>query len=194
MVVSHVGNLEIAARMFRRKGLKMMLFAGERHPKAVARQQVSDMTSEGLEVRVASAGETVPFTGLEALRFLEEGGFVATSGDLSWADPHRRVRVRMFGREVMLPGTAYELALITRQPLFSFFSIRTGPGRYRYLVSEPRWIVSASRSQRREVVRRSVQAYARELESIIRKYPWQWHVFEPLLEPPETGTTPEAHA
>jgi lauroyl/myristoyl acyltransferase len=181
MVVSHVGNVEIAARMFRRKGLKMMLFAAERDPKAVARQQVADMTSEGLEVRVASAGETIPSVGLEALQFLENGGFVATSGDLSWADPHRRVRVRMFDREVLLPGTAHYLALITRQPLFSFYAIRIGPGRYRYRVSEPRWVGPAKGPRRREVVRQSVQSYARELESVIREFPWQWHVFEPLL-------------
>ena len=104
MVVSHVGNLEIAARLFRRKGIKMMLFAGERDPRELARQQVKDMTSEGLDVRVGRPGKSAPFAGLEALQFLEQGGFVATSGDLSWADPHRRISVRMFDREVHAAG------------------------------------------------------------------------------------------
>jgi lauroyl/myristoyl acyltransferase len=181
MVVSHVGNLEIAARLFRRKGIKMMLFAGERDPREVARQQVKDMTSEGVDVRVGSPGASSTFAGLEAFQFLEQGGFVATSGDLSWADPHRRVRVRMFERDVMLPGTAHLLALLTRQPLFSFYPIRTGPGRYLYRVSEPRWIKAASRSERQEAIKASVQSYADELASVIREYPWQWHIFEPLL-------------
>ena len=181
MVVSHVGNLEIAARLFSRKGIKMMLFAGERDPREIARQQVEAMTSEGLDVRVASPGTSTPFAGLEALQFLEEGGFVATSGDLSWADPHRRVRVRMFDREIMLPGTAHLLALLTRQPLFSFYAIRTGPGRYLYRVSEPRWVTVTSRSQRNEAIQRSVQAYADELASVVQEFPWQWHIFEPLL-------------
>ncbi|MBW1789891.1 MAG: hypothetical protein JRK53_25295 [Deltaproteobacteria bacterium] len=182
MIVSHVGNLEIAARLFGRKGIKMMLFAGERDPREVARQQVKAMTSEGLDVRVASPGTSTPFAGLEALQFLEEGGFVATSGDLSWADPHRRVRVRMFDREIMLPGTAHLLALLTRQPLFSFYPIRTGPGRYLYRVSEPRWVKATSRLRRPEAIQRSVQAYADELASVVREFPWQWHIFEPMLD------------
>lgn len=183
LIVAHMGSLEIAARLFQRKGLNMMLFAGERDPRQVARRQVEDMSAAGVRVRVSSTARAAPFSGLEAVEFLDRGGFVAIAGDLAWADTRRRVRARLFGREVMLPGAPHHLSLLTGEPMFTFFPIRTGPGAYRYIISEPRTVTSAERSQRTEAVRRSVQAYADELESVVRAHPWQWHIFEPILQP-----------
>lgn len=192
LIVAHMGSLEIAARLFQKKGLKMMLFAGERDPRQVARRQVDDMAAAGVRVQVSSQVNAAPFSGLDALQFLGEGGFVAVAGDLSWTDSRRRVRARLFGRDALLPGAPHHLALLTGEPVFTFFPIRTGPGSYCYRISGPRTVTAASRSERPEAVRRSVQAYAEELESTVRDHPWQWHIFEPILESAETRPPPDS--
>ncbi|MCF8062841.1 MAG: lysophospholipid acyltransferase family protein [Deltaproteobacteria bacterium] len=182
LLVSHFGNPEIAARLFRRSGLPMLLLMGERDPRQVARQQGEAMERDGLDVLVSSPGKSSPFDGLEALHFLKEGGFVAMAGDLAWQEGPRLVEAPFLGGTIRLPEAPHAFALLTGAPLFTLWAFRTGRAAYRLVVSGPRYVTASSRDDRREAIRRSVRLYARELETTLKRHPWQWHVFEPVLE------------
>lgn len=183
LLISHVGNWEIGARLFRRIGLKLLLLMGERESKEVARLQRKDMKAEGLKVSVSSPGAKTSFAGLEALEFIEKGGFVAVAGDLAWANQRRRVKVSLFGHEALLPAGPHLLALLSGAPLFTVFIFRTGRARYLVAVSGPRWVKAGSLEERNRAVQRSAEEYARQLEKAVKSYPWQWHIFEPVLGP-----------
>jgi lauroyl/myristoyl acyltransferase len=120
---------------------------------------------------------------LEALEFLGKGGFVALAGDMVWAGQRRRVKVTLFGREALLPEAPHLLALLSGAPLFTLFTYRTGPADYRIVVSGPRWVKADSLEERKGAVQRSAEEYAGLLEEAVRRYPWQWHIFEPVLGP-----------
>lgn len=184
VLMSHVGIWEIAARLHRRMGLKILAVMGEREPRHVARFQREEMKEDGLAVMVSSQGERTPFDGLEALEFLGNGGFVGMAGDLSWVEGPRTVKTSLFGRRVFLPAAPHMMALLSGSPLFTFFAFRTGKNRCYVEISKPRWLRAETRAERREVIRESVHEYAKRLEDAIRRFPWQWHVFEPLLGPP----------
>lgn len=184
ILTSHLGNWEIAARLFRRGGLRMLLMMGERDPKQVARFQMEDMKAEGLRISVSSAGDRSPFAGVEAMLFMREGGFVAMAGDLVWTDQRRSVKVCLLGHEVMLPGAPHLLALLSGAPLFTVFTFRRGRAKYHFAVSEPRTVTGSSRAERNAAIQRSAQEYAWELEKAVRRFPWQWHIFETFLGPP----------
>ncbi|MFC1884057.1 hypothetical protein ACFL2O_04735 [Thermodesulfobacteriota bacterium] len=184
VIMSHVGNWEIAARLHRRRGLKILAVMGERGPKQVASLQREDMKADGLEVLLSSEGAGSPFDGLEALEFLDEGGFVGMAGDFSWAKGPKSEKAVLFGHEVFLPVAPHMMALLSGAPIFTFFAFRTGRNKYFVIISKPRWVNAESKAERKAAIHQSVQEYARELEEAVLRFPWQWHVFEPILGPP----------
>ena len=142
------------------------------------------MKEDGLEIQLSSESVRSPFDGLEMLDFLQDGGFVGMAGDLSWAKDPRREKATLFGREVLLPVAPHMMALLTGVPIFTYFAFRTARNKFLIEVSEPRWVRAESRGKRKEAIRQSVHEYAESLEEAIRRFPWQWHVFEPFFGPP----------
>ncbi|MBI5501388.1 MAG: lysophospholipid acyltransferase family protein [Deltaproteobacteria bacterium] len=188
LVMSHVGSWEIAARLLRRRGFRMMLHMGAREREQVERAQKADLRGDGVEVVVAGGGEGSVFDGVEALRFLRGGGFVSLSADRPRAGESRTVAVRFAGGTARLSAAPWALALVSGAPLFHFFALRTGRRRYRFAASGPVRLEVASRAARQEAIRRAAQAYADDLEAVVRRHPEQWYSFERLVEHEETRT------
>jgi predicted LPLAT superfamily acyltransferase len=181
LLVSHFGNLEIAARLLRRKGLPVLLLMGERDPRQVARQQREAMEREGVNILLSSPEKGSYFNGLEALYFLRDGGFLAMAGDLAWQPRPRLIEAPFLDGTILLPEAPHAFALIARVPLFTLFVFRTGKAAYHVAVSKPRYVDASSRKERVEAICGSAHLYARELETALKSHPWQWHVFEPVL-------------
>jgi predicted LPLAT superfamily acyltransferase len=149
--------------------------------------------ARGIRIHVATAQDAVPFGGLEALQFMREGGIVSLAGDIVWTDQRSLVPVRLFGREVGLPSGPHLLALVSGAPLFTLFTFRVKRGEHRIILSGPRWVKSASRSERNAAIQASAQEYAAALEEMVRQYPSQWYIFEPFFSPlPERSTAKES--
>jgi len=92
--------------------------------------------------------------GLEAIKFIRDGGFVSLAGDLVWTDPRSRLTVKIFGREADLPAASSSGAGI-RCPVFTLFSFRVKRGKYQILISPPRMVKASSRSERSRVIQES---------------------------------------
>jgi lauroyl/myristoyl acyltransferase len=182
LLVSHFGNPEIGARLFRKRGLPMLMVMGERDPREVARQQREAMKRDGLDVQVSSQGTATPFDGLEALQALNRGDLVGMAGDLAWGEQARLVEAPLLGRTIRLPEAPHAFALLTGVPLLTVWIFRTGRAAYHLRVDEPRHVTASSRKERPEAIRASVRLYAQDLEAALKRHPWQWHVFEPLLD------------
>ncbi|NTV58523.1 MAG: hypothetical protein HGA74_14760, partial [Deltaproteobacteria bacterium] len=86
ILISHIGNYEVAVRAFQELGLRLLLIMGEKEAKQVARDQRETLMEQGVRIHVATAEDPSPFGGLEALQFMREGGFVSLAGDLIWTD------------------------------------------------------------------------------------------------------------
>lgn len=191
VLISHIGNWGVAARIFRRDGFKAMMIMGEREAKLVASKYSEELASEGLKILISRPEDRDSlYTGIEALKFIREGGFLCIAGDITWADPRSRVAVTFFGRTVYLPSGPHLLALVSGASIFTLFNFRTGRGKYTLIVSPPRQVKAASRETRNEAVEESVRIYARKLEDAVRAYPFEWHVFDPIF----TDETDEAVA
>ena len=181
IIISHLGSFGVAARAFQELGLKHLIIMGEREVKQVAREQREALMGRGISILVAKEQAASPLEGLEALKFVREGGFVSLSGDLVWTEQRSLLSARLFDREVALPSGPHLMALVSGAPLFIMFPIRERRGRYRIIISPPREVKAPGRSQRNQVLQASVQAYADALEAMVRKHPFQWFIFEPFL-------------
>ena len=183
ILMSHLGNFEIAAHAFRELRLKLLLMMGEKEAKQVARDQREAMKARGIHIQVAAPGEDFLFGGVEAIKFVREGGFVSVAGDLVWTEQRSRLPVSLFGHEVGLSAGPHLLALVSNTPLFTMFTFRVEKGKYQIIMCPPREVKAPSRSERSAALQASAQAYANALEEMVRQHPFQWYIFEPFFGP-----------
>lgn len=185
ILMSHLGNWEIAAHLMKRKREQMplLLFMGQRAEAHIERIQKDDLQRVGIRVVAAEKNGGTSFDLLEGLRFIQDGGLVSMSGDQIRTLGQRAVSVSMLGHEVRLPETPHHLAMLSGAPLLIFFSRRVGKKRYHLKTCEPLYIEKAPRHNRTEAIRKSVQAYADLLETHLRHTPWEWYHFEQFLGP-----------
>jgi predicted LPLAT superfamily acyltransferase len=181
ILTSHVGNWEVAARLFRRRRLRMLIYMGARRDEQVERIQKSEMRAESLEVVSVGDEGGSPLDGLQGLRFLKEGGFVAMAGDRLWQQEQRRVTVTFLGRQIAIPQAPFAFAVVARAPLFICFAFKKKDGSYQISSTPPQRVRPASRGQRAEAIQQAAQRYASLLEEKIRCFPFQWYHFERFL-------------
>jgi predicted LPLAT superfamily acyltransferase len=194
ILMSHMGNYEVAVNAFQDLRLRLLIIMGEREAKHVAREQRETLMARGVRIHVATAQDASPFGGLEALQFMRDGGFVSIAGDLVWTDQRSLVPVKFFNREVGLPAGPHLLALVSGAPLFILFTFRVKRGRHQIILSSPRRVKVSSRSERNAAIQASAQEYASALEAMVRDHPFQWYIFELFfrsLPAGESGSAPD---
>jgi len=194
ILISHIGNYEVAVRAFQELGLRLLLIMGEKEAKQVARDQRETLMEQGVRIHVATAEDPSPFGGLEALQFMREGGFVSLAGDLIWTDQRSLVPVKFFNQDVGLPAGPHLLALVSGAPLFTLFTFRVKRGKHHIILSAPRRVKAASRSERNAAIKASAQDYAGALEGMVRQYPFQWYIFEPFFRPLPAVESPKGRS
>lgn len=181
VVMSHMGNWDVAAHLLRQRGLRLLLFMGAREKEQIEKMQKESLTESGLTVVAVDKEGGSPFDILEGLRFIREGGLMSLTGDRVWTAGQRTVSVRFLGHRVLLPEAPHSIALLSGAPLFVFFAFRTGDRHYHFSISGPIRVSAASRRDRERAVRESAQRYADILAEKARQYPVQWYHFEELL-------------
>lgn len=181
VVMSHMGNWDVAAHLLRRKGLRLLLFMGSREKEQLEKMQKESLSESGLTVIAVDREGGSPFDILEGLRFINEGGIISMTGDRVWTAGQRTVPVQFLGRRVLLPEAPHRIALLSGAPLFVFFAMRTGDKKYHFSLSGPIRVAASSRADRDRAVRESAQQYADILAEKARQYPVQWYHFEEFL-------------
>ncbi len=180
LLMSHIGNWELAAQTLNKKGLPIMLYLGAKHKEQIEHIQKQLLAKSGIRVVVTSEDEKSPFALIESINFLREGGIVSMTGDRLWGE-QSYVTVNFLGHEVNLPDTPHLFALMTGAPLMTFFVYQEAIGKYHIKVSKGRRVFAATRADRKRAVQESAQAYAQDLSLFAREHPFEWHHFEPFL-------------
>jgi lauroyl/myristoyl acyltransferase len=180
VIMSHIGNWELAAQMLNRKGLPIMLYLGAKHKEQVERIQKEKLAQSGIRIVATSEKEKSPFALLPGINFLRKGGIVSMTGDRLWGEQSYEV-VDFLGHEAKLPDVPHLFALMTGAPLLTFFVNQDAEGVYHVRISPGRKVFAATRGERKKAVRESVQIYADDLASFASAHPFEWHHFEPFL-------------
>jgi len=180
--MSHIGNWEVAAHLFKEKrDIPLLLYMGAKHKEQMERIQKESLYQRDIKIIALDQGSDSPFDIIEGVNFLKSGGFVSIAGDVIWHKKQRTVSVQFLDHIVNLPETPHILSLLSGAPLFIFFAFRTNDRQYHFSVTRHRPIRSASCSDRKEAVRRSIQEYASLLEKAVREHPLEWYHFSPFL-------------
>lgn len=184
ILMSHMGNWEIAAHLLRRNipGLPLMLLMGSRAGDEIEHLQKNDLAASGIRVLAVDQAAGSPFSLVEALSFLRRGGFISMAGDTTWQAEERTVAVDFLGHTAWLPETPHTLALVSGAPLFIFFAAQRERRRYHFSVSAPIVVRAASRQARGRAIAAAVQAYADLMQAQLRTSPFEWYHFERFLD------------
>lgn len=183
ILMSHMGNWETAAHLLSRKqyGMRLLLYMGIKAKEQIEKMQKESLSKGGVRIVAVDRDGGSPFDILEGIKFLKEGGLVSLTGDRIWSGNERKVAVKFLNHEVYLPVAPHIFALLSKAPLFIFFSFRSGPKSYHFRISEPIYVEAASRADRLEAIERSAQKYADHIQQNLRTHPLQWYHFEPFL-------------
>ena len=183
ILMSHMGNWEVAAYLLKRRkqDMRLLLYMGVKHKEQIERIQKESLSQSDIRIIAVDQHSGSPMDILEGVRFLNSGGMVSLTGDVVWKKYQRAVSVSFLGHEIYLPEAPYLFALLSGAPLFIFFAFRTGEKQYHFTLSEPIYVQAHSRGERTEAIRQSAQKYADILEETVRRYPLQWYHFKPFL-------------
>ena len=186
ILMSHIGNWEMAAHMLKMRGnnipgMKLLLYLGERFKDQIEHAQKEDLIQSGVKIIVAEENSVSPTDIVEGINFLKAGGLVSLTGDRIWRKNQRAIAVRFLGHEVFLPETPFVFSLLSGTPLYIFFAFRTGRETYHFQIQPPEYVRAKDRSERQNAIARAAQIYADRLEEMVRRYPFEWFHFEPFL-------------
>jgi len=185
ILMSHLGNWEVAAHLLKKKSpeMNLLLYMGVKQKDQIEHVQKQSLSQDGIKVVGIDQDGGSPFAIIEGLRMLKEGGFVSMTGDVLWNREQRVVPVRFLRHKVKLPAVPHILALLSGAPVFIFFAFRVGRRNYHFKIIGPRYVRASSRSQRAAAILMSAQEYARLLEEALYHSPLEWYHFEPFLGP-----------
>lgn len=181
VLMSHMGNWEVAAHWMKQKGMKVLLYVGRKYKEQIEGVQKESLIRDGIQLIAVDQESGSAFDLVQGIRFLQTGGVVSLTGDRLWSARQRWVPVRFLGHEAQIPESPHLFALLSGAPIHAFFVFRDGPKRYRTTMLPSRYAVAASRAERQEAIRQSAQWYADQLEAMVRLHPFEWYHFEPFL-------------
>ncbi len=196
LLMSHLGNWEIAASLLSRQfsELRLLLFMGAKQKEGVEAAQKEALRNDGVRIIAMEEQEENPLLAVEGIRFLQEGGVVSMPGDILHRPDQRRLQVSFLGGVAEVPAAPFVMALLAQAPLFVFFAFRTGPGHYHFTLSPPLLLHKQTRNihrkEREQVLQQAAQHYAGLLEQALRAHPFAWFHFRRFVH--DVPNTPAA--
>jgi KDO2-lipid IV(A) lauroyltransferase len=170
MALPHMGNWDFGGAWLALQGLPVAAVAERLDPPDLFDWFVSFRRRLGMEIIPLG-----PSAGGDVLRAVRAGKVVGLISDRDLTGGG--VEVEFFGERTRLPGGPATLALRTGAPLVPAAIYMEPHGHHHGVVRPP---IAIERTGRlRDDVVRVTQALAHELESLIRRAPEQWHIFQP---------------
>jgi predicted LPLAT superfamily acyltransferase len=184
LLMSHLGNWEIAAHLLRQQEnkLNLLLYMGVKEKEGVEGLQKEYLQESGVKIIGTPRDGGSPFDAVEGIRFLQEGGLVSMAGDILWRGDQRSLQVDFLGGKARIPEAPYIFAMVSGAPIFCFYSSRTGSNSYQFSLSDPLYIHCEKRTERKKMIQDAAQRYADLLEEQLRAHPLEWYHFDRFVE------------
>jgi KDO2-lipid IV(A) lauroyltransferase len=172
-LTAHLGSWELGGAAVAAAGVPLTVVALDHPTRQVTEFFTRQRTERG--VTVLSMREAARGT-LAALR---AGGCIGLVVDRDFTD--RGMPIPLFGEDVRIPTGAIKLAMKTGASFFVVAAVRERGARHRLVLEGPMRLENTGQPKRD--LRVNVLRTLKVLERLIRRYPDQWFVFEPLWRP-----------
>ena len=167
---SHVGNYEIAGYSFASTGKKYnaLIFSGE--AKTVMENRNRLLSAHNIKMIQVTEDMSHVF---EMNNALSDGEIVSIPGDRIFGSP-KFLECNFFNGKARFPLGPYAMAVQRSVPVVAVFVMKYSPYKYKVYIRELGMEETEGMS-RHEKPARIAQVFAKELETILRKYPEQWY-------------------
>jgi phosphatidylinositol dimannoside acyltransferase len=169
-VMAHLGNWDHGGAWLASE-VDLTVVAEELKPRAVFDWFVELRGRSGMEVVALG-----PDAGAAVMRRLRSGGVVGLLCDRDIE--HNGIAVELFGETTTMSAGPATLAIRTGAALLPTASVYLPNGRIQGIIGPP--ITIERTGKLRADVSRLTQAIANELAALIKRYPEQWHVLQPI--------------
>ncbi len=179
LLMSHLGNWEIAAQLLRQQesDLKLLLYMGVKEKEGVEGLQKEQLQKSGVKIIGVERDGGSPFDAVEGIRFLQEGGLVSMTGDILWRSDQKSLTVDFLGGTARIPEAPYVFAMVSGAPIFCFFSFRNAKNSYEFSLADPMYIRCRNRGERKQLIQEAAQNYADLLSKQLRAHALEWYHF-----------------
>jgi predicted LPLAT superfamily acyltransferase len=185
LLTAHVGNWEAAGQLLARVDVPI---------------NVTGFDNETPEIRalLTSASRAkfrlLPLTGsptdiIPLVAALRRGEIVAMLGDRAYGSPS--TCIPFLGGTAAFPVGGYVMAAIAGAPLMHAFSLRETGGHYRFFGFSPQRLQLPVHNERDAYLKNCAADFARNLESVLKRDPFQWYNFYPFWEKDEAPPQPQ---
>jgi predicted LPLAT superfamily acyltransferase len=174
---SHVGSLEIIrAFTHQHKPVTVNVFMYTVNAKSF--QGVLNSLNQESNVNVIAVEEITIATAMSLKEKVDQGELVALLGDRSLShDNFSSQIVDFMGGAALFPEGPHLLSVLLQCPIYTVFSLRTGPDTYSVKMEPLADGRGITRNERNTFIKNSMEKYANRLESIVLKHPYQWFNF-----------------
>lgn len=192
LITAHMGCLELCqAAADRQPGLQLTVLVHTRHAERFNR--VLRRLNPDCGVKLLQVTDVDAATAVQLSQRIAAGEFVAIAGDRVPVKPSKTARVPFLGEDAAFPIGAYVLASLAQCPLFLLGCLREPRGHVVYFerLADKVELPRAERAQRIEAL---AALFARRMEALLVKAPYDWFNFFPFwarpAEPPLPKVSP----
>lgn len=192
LVTAHIGCLELCqASAARQPGLKLTVLVHTRHAERFNR--VLRRLDPHCPVKLLQVTEVDAATAVLLAERVAAGEFVAIAGDRVPVGAGKTAQAPFLGHRAPFPVGAYVLASLIKCPLYLLGCVRTPQGHLVHF--EPLADrVDLPRRERAESLARLTGLFARRLEALLVRAPYDWFNFFPFwAQPTALPTLKKAH-
>jgi predicted LPLAT superfamily acyltransferase len=176
LLTAHLGNWEAAGQLLTRLDVPITVTGFDKESPEI-RAMLSRASRQKFKLLPLTGGPTDAIPLVAALR---RGEVVAMLGDRSYGSPS--AWIPFCGSLAPFPIGAYVIASIGGAPLMHVFSLRESGGRYRFFGFPPQHPQMPAHHERDAYLKTCALNFARDLESVMKRDPFQWYNFFPFWE------------
>jgi predicted LPLAT superfamily acyltransferase len=173
LISAHLGNFEMAGHMLERLESKVniiMLDSEHQHIK----KYLTSFTHKSFHVISIQEDNSHIY---EINRALKNKEIFCIHGD-RFMQGSKTLACEFLGEKADFPSGPFYLAMKYGIPVSFVFAMKEGRSHYHFYATSPRsYLQQANPGKRDEMLRSIIRDYTREMESKLRKYPYQWFNF-----------------
>lgn len=179
ILTAHMGNYDLGAYFFAEKAGRPLSIVRipeqDENSEKLARERRERTATPSLSVTYSDSPDIAAISLLDRLR---NGETVAIQGDRIYPGL-ATTAATLFDQSCRLPVGPFELALVTRAPLYPLFVVRNGIYRYRVIAHPPIEVRRTGRD-RSEAVGKAMNTWTEVLERVLERWWHQWAAFEEI--------------
>lgn len=176
LLTAHVGNWEAAGQLLSRVKCPINVTGFDKEVPAI--RAVLDRSARQHFKLIPLTGS--PTDAIQLVAAMRRGELVCLMGDRTYGSPAQKIP--FLGGEAPFPIGGYVMAAIADAPIVTVFSLREPGGHYHFFGFPPVLPHRPAHHERDAHLRACATQFAKRLETIVKRDPFQWYNFFPFWE------------